>query len=39
MVLELLLIIVGAAVILACACAALNYFTTKKLKEGTERSQ
>lgn len=39
MVLELLLIIVGAAVILACACAALNYFTTKKLKEGTERMQ
>ena len=35
----LLLIIVGAAVILACACAALNYFTTKKLKEGTERMQ
>lgn len=39
MVLELLLIIVGAAVILACACAALNYFTTKKLKEGTDRMQ
>lgn len=39
MVIELLLIIVGAAVILACACAALNYFTTKKLKEGTERMQ
>lgn len=39
MVLELLLIIVGAAVILACACAALNFFTTKKLKEGTERMQ
>ena len=35
----LLLIIVGAAVILACACAALNYFTTKKLKEGTDRMQ
>lgn len=35
----LLLIIVGAAVILACACAALNYFTTKKLKEGNERMQ
>ena len=33
----LLLIIVGAAVILACSCAALNYFTTKKLKEGTDR--
>ncbi len=39
MVLELLLIIVGAAVILACACAALNYFVTKKLGEGTERMQ
>ncbi len=35
----LLLIIAGAAVILACACAALNYFVTKKLKEGTERMQ
>ncbi len=35
----ILLIIVGIAVILACACAALNYFTTKKLKEGTERMQ
>ncbi|MDE6557653.1 MAG: sodium/proton-translocating pyrophosphatase, partial [Clostridia bacterium] len=35
----LLLIIVGAAVILAVACAALNYFTTKKLKEGTDRMQ
>lgn len=33
------MIIVGAAVILACACAALNYFTTKKLEEGTERMQ
>ena len=33
----LLLIIVGAAVILGCSCAALNYFTTKKLKEGTDR--
>lgn len=39
MILELLLIIAGAAVILACACAALNYFTTKKLEEGTERMQ
>ncbi len=39
MVLELLLIIAGAAVILACACAALNYFVTKKLDEGTERMQ
>ncbi|MCM1438668.1 MAG: sodium-translocating pyrophosphatase [Roseburia sp.] len=35
----LLLIIVGAAVILGVSCAALNYFTTKKLKEGTERMQ
>ena len=35
----LLLIIVGAAVILACSCAALNYFTTRKLKEGTDRMQ
>ena len=35
--LNLLLIIVGAAVILAVACAALNFFTVKKLKEGTER--
>lgn len=39
MVLELLLIIAAAAVILACACAALNYFVTKKLDEGTERMQ
>lgn len=37
--LELLLIIAGAAVIIACACAALNYFVTKKLGEGTERMQ
>lgn len=37
--LELLLIIVGAAVIIACACAALNYFVTKKIEEGTERMQ
>ena len=36
---NLLLIIVGAAVILAVACAALNFFTVKKLKEGTERMQ
>ena len=36
---ELLLIIVGAAVILACAYAAFNYFTVKKLKEGTERME
>ncbi len=35
----LLLIIVGAAVIIAVACAALNYFVTKKLKEGTDRMQ
>lgn len=34
---ELLLIVVGAAVILACAYAAFNYFTVKKLKEGDER--
>lgn len=39
MVSDLLLIIVGAAVILACACAALNFFTVKKLKEGTPRMQ
>lgn len=36
---ELLLIIVGAAVILACAYAAFNYLTVKKLKEGTERME
>ncbi|MGN0806276.1 MAG: sodium-translocating pyrophosphatase [Candidatus Coproplasma sp.] len=36
---ELLLIIAGAAVILAVACAALNFFVTKKLGEGTERMQ
>ncbi|MCM1545714.1 MAG: sodium-translocating pyrophosphatase [Clostridiales bacterium] len=35
----LLLIIVGAAVILGVSCAALNYFVTKKLKEGTDRMQ
>ena len=34
-----LLVIAGAAVILAVACAALNYFVTKKLSEGTERMQ
>ncbi|MGN0807517.1 MAG: sodium-translocating pyrophosphatase [Candidatus Coproplasma sp.] len=34
-----LLVIAGAAVILAVSCAALNYFVTKKLKEGTERMQ
>lgn len=33
----LLLIIVGCAVILACAYAAFNFFTTKKMKEGTEQ--
>ena len=37
--LNLLLIIVGAAVILAVSCAALNFFTVKKLKEGNERMQ
>ncbi|MGN1103949.1 MAG: sodium/proton-translocating pyrophosphatase, partial [Candidatus Coproplasma sp.] len=36
---EWLLIIAGAAVILAVACAALNFFITKKLGEGTERMQ
>ncbi|MGN1372993.1 MAG: sodium-translocating pyrophosphatase [Candidatus Coproplasma sp.] len=36
---EWLLIIAGAAVIIAVACAALNYFVTKKLSEGTERMQ
>lgn len=36
---EILLIIVGAAVILACAYAAFNFFSVKKLKEGTERMQ
>jgi K(+)-stimulated pyrophosphate-energized sodium pump len=39
MVLELLLILVGAAVILACAYAAFNFFTVKKMKEGSERMQ
>lgn len=37
MVTELLLIVVGAAIILACAYAAFNFFTVKKLKEGTEK--
>jgi K(+)-stimulated pyrophosphate-energized sodium pump len=37
--LELLLIIVGAAVILACAYAAFNFFTVKKLKEGTKEME
>lgn len=36
---DILLIIVGAAVILACAYAAFNYFSVKRLKEGTERMQ
>ncbi len=36
---ELLLIIVGAAVILSVAYAAFNYFSVKKLKEGTEKMQ
>ena len=36
---EWLLIIAGAAVIIAVACAALNFFVTKKLGEGTERMQ
>ncbi|MBO4988726.1 MAG: sodium-translocating pyrophosphatase [Clostridia bacterium] len=36
---ELLLIITGIAVILAVAYAAFNYFSVKKLKEGTERMQ
>lgn len=34
-----LLVIAGAAVIIAVACAALNFFVTKKLSEGTERMQ
>lgn len=33
---DLLLIIVGAAVVLACAYAFFNYFSVKKLEEGTE---
>ena len=37
--LNLLLIIVGIAVILAIAYAAFNYFSVKKLEEGTERMQ
>ena len=36
---ELLLIIVGIAVVLAIAYAAFNYFSVKKLEEGTERMQ
>lgn len=35
----LLLIVVGIAVILAVAYAAFNYFSVKKLEEGTERMQ
>ncbi|MGN0804403.1 MAG: sodium-translocating pyrophosphatase [Candidatus Coproplasma sp.] len=37
--LNLLLIIAGAAVIIAVSCAVLNFFVTKKLSEGTERMQ
>ncbi len=36
---NLLLIIVGIAVVLAVAYAAFNYFSVKKLEEGTERMQ
>ncbi|MGN0813652.1 MAG: sodium-translocating pyrophosphatase [Candidatus Coproplasma sp.] len=36
---ELLLIIVGAAVILAVAYAAFNFFSVKKLKEGTKKME
>lgn len=36
---NLLLIVVGIAVILACAYAAFNYFSVKKLEEGTERME
>ena len=36
---NLLLIVVGIAVILAIAYAAFNYFSVKKLEEGTERMQ
>lgn len=34
---ELLLIIVAAAGVLACSYAFFNYFSVKKLEEGTER--
>ena len=34
---ELLLIIVGAAGILACAYALFNYLSVRKLEEGTEK--
>ena len=37
--LNLLLIVVGIAVVLAVAYAAFNYFSVKKLEEGTERMQ
>ena len=36
---NLLLIVVGIAVVLAVAYAAFNYFSVKKLEEGTERMQ
>ena len=36
---NLLLIVVGIAVILAVAYAAFNFFSVKKLEEGTERMQ
>ncbi|MCH5146432.1 MAG: sodium-translocating pyrophosphatase [Clostridiales bacterium] len=36
---NLLLIVVGIAVILAVSYAAFNYFSVKKLEEGTERMQ
>ena len=34
---ELLLIIVAAAGVLACSYAFFNYFSVKKLEEGTEK--
>lgn len=39
MAMNLLLIVVGIAVVLAVAYAAFNYFSVKKLEEGTERMQ
>ena len=39
MAMNLLLIVVGIAVVLAIAYAAFNYFSVKKLEEGTERMQ
>ena len=36
---DLLLIIVGAAVILALSYACFNFFMVKKMKEGTDRMQ